>query len=254
MSYQVLTEAELLSGLQPGSRIISPSAITCIKHPDGQWWNWSNNVCTGRTLQAAHVITAGSKAYCPNEGRERYVKHADGRWLSTVTQPANGPFTLNAPAGHSSGHHAAAGRLREVEQAIYHSGVVPITDTLVRFNVPVSSAARGDVRDKDRQAFTADLTMREKVSIRFGFPFIEASEYKARQHNLKRGGLPITRGQLAMIVADEIERAAAALRQINVHIARGANGLPVGVQDLILVDVKRVSDGSLQPTIAVRGA
>ena len=45
-----------------------------------------------------------------------------------------------------------------------------------------------------------------------------------------------------------------ALAQINMPIARSADGRAVSIEDLILVDVRRVSDGTLQPTIAVRGA
>ena len=43
-----------------------------------------------------------------------------------------------------------------------------MNDTVVIFNAPLSSAARGDVADKDSQAFTGQLAVKEKVSIRFG--------------------------------------------------------------------------------------
>ncbi|KAM5543995.1 hypothetical protein V8D89_002612 [Ganoderma adspersum] len=259
MDHPILTEATLLLRFPPGSRIISPSTITFIKHSDGNWWNWSNNQCTGRTLQTSHVISPGSKAYYPNEGRERYAKHPDGRWLNVRTQPANGAFESppSMAVGHSAGHHGAAPSdtvMRVILQETYRNGLVPVNDTLVRFDVPVSSAERGDVAGKDLQAFTGELTVKEKVSIRFGFPCIGLSEYRAKQHNLKRGGSPLTRGQLAKIVAEEVKRVGNALAQIDKPIARRANGRPVALEDLILVDVRRVSDGTLQPTIALRSA
>lgn len=43
-----------------------------------------------------------------------------------------------------------------------------MNDTVVIFNAPLSSAARGDVADKDSQAFTGQLAAKEKISIRFG--------------------------------------------------------------------------------------
>lgn len=44
------------------------------------------------------------------------------------------------------------------------------------------------------------------------------------------------------------------LAEINVPIATRPDGRPAAFDDLILVDVRRVSDGSLQPTIALRVA
>ena len=109
---------------------------------------------------------------------------------------------------------------------MYHNGPVPADgDAVVTFNVPLSSAARGDVPYGTQQAFTGGLTAKEKVSIRFEvgndiaspprkpprllnyqFPYTQASGFKAKQHNLRRGPHPITRGQLAQLVAEEVRR------------------------------------------------
>ncbi|KAI1784435.1 hypothetical protein LXA43DRAFT_1066756 [Ganoderma leucocontextum] len=255
MDSQTLTEAALLSILPPGSRIVSPSAITFIKHPDGKWWNWSNNnVCTGRTLQPSHTITSGSWAHYPNEGPPRYIKHGDGNWLRYDTQAPSNSFAQSTGAGHSADHHGAgsfAAPPQTIVQTIYHNGPVPVDDTVVPFNVPMSSAEKGQVADVAGYAFTGELAVQEKASIRFGFAFIESSEYKPKQHNLQRAGAPITRGHLAFLIAREVSVVMAALQRINRPLT-SPSGRPVAFEELVLVDVRRVSRGTLQPTIAVR--
>ena len=97
-------------------------------------------------------------------------------------------------------------------------------DHVVPFNVPMSAAHRGQVADPIDHAFTGDLATREKASIRIGVReeivlqagrkqlipsttqllHVESSGYRARQHNLQRASVPIMRGQLAMVIAEEV--------------------------------------------------
>ena len=106
---------------------------------------------------------------------------------------------------------------------------------------------------------------------------MESSGYKARQHNLQRAKVPIMRRQLAMLIAEEVRlvmvRSAAcaplaypyatlsvltlsaqeALDEIGKPLT-SSSGRRVTFEEIILVDIRRMSHGSLQPTLAVRGA
>ena len=107
-------------------------------------------------------------------------------------------------------------------------------------------------------------------------PFVESSGYKARQHNLQRAKVPIMRRQLAMLIAEEVKlvmvrpfcaplaypppilsvltlSAQEALDEIGKPLT-SSSGRRVTFEEIILVDIRRMSHGSLQPTLAVRGA
>ena len=73
--------------------------------------------------------------------------------------------------GHSASHHGrgSAGAAPQVLfQTPYHNGPVPADDRLVTFDVPMSAAENGQVKDGSRCAFSGELAVLEKVSIRFG--------------------------------------------------------------------------------------
>ncbi|KAM5544953.1 hypothetical protein V8D89_001064 [Ganoderma adspersum] len=237
----VLTETELLFRLPPNSRVVSPSSKVFIKHPSGTWLNWANNACTGQPLQSAHELPAGSLAYLPTESvLSCYVKHPNGSWLNV--QPPREAFAPNNAAP-----------LQIIPQNTYRSGAAPVDDQVVPFNVPMSAANRGEVAEPAGHAFTGDLTVREKFSIRFGLPYVESSGYRARQHNLRRAKVPIMRRQLAMLIAEEVRLVMDALDEIGKPLTL-PSGRKVTFEEIILVDIRRMSHGSLQPTLAVRGA
>ncbi|PIL33815.1 hypothetical protein GSI_04440 [Ganoderma sinense ZZ0214-1] len=239
-----LTESEVLSHLPAGSRIVSPTAKVFIKHADHRWWNWVNNACTGLSLQPGHDLPKGSLAYLPNElVLSCYVKHPNGSWLNV--QPPREAFSPNN----------AAAPLQIISQTPYKSGAALVDDQVVPFNVLMTAAERGEVADPAGHAFTGDLASpsREKFSIRFGLPFVESSRYKAGQHNLHRAKVPVMRRQLAMDIAKEVRRVMDALEEIHKPLAL-PGGRQVAFEELVLVDIQRMSHGSLQPTLAVRGA
>ncbi|KAI1788327.1 hypothetical protein LXA43DRAFT_1097429 [Ganoderma leucocontextum] len=256
MTSLILTEAQLLSQLPISSRVVSPSHKVFIKHPDGVWWNWANGACTGLRLQPAHDIPAGSQAYLPNElVLSCYVKHPNGNWLS-VRPPSEAFAPNNAAGGHPAGQPGpgpSAAPLQILPQNTYRSGAAPVDDSVVLFNAPMSAAARGQVADATGRAFTGELAVQEKASIRFGLQYVESSGYRPRQHNLQRYGAPIMRGQLAMAIAEEVGLVLDALAAIGRPLTL-PSGRRVAFDDLFLVDIRRVSRGSLQPTLAVRGA
>ena len=98
-------------------------------------------------------------------------------------------------------------------------------------------------------------------------PFVESSGYKARQHNLQRAKVPIMRCQLAMLIAEEVKlvmvcpfctplvyppatlsvltlSAQAALDEIGRPLT-SSSGRQVTFEEIILVDIRRMSHGSL---------
>ncbi|KAM5543991.1 hypothetical protein V8D89_002608 [Ganoderma adspersum] len=247
-------EPMFLLSLPPFSRIVTPRAFTFIKLQDGVWYNWANGAYGNAFPLDRGPFPDGSQAYTsPNEAHATYVKRGE-HWLRT--QLPNGSVRAsNYSAGPSASRHGhgSSAAPQILSQTPYHNGPVPADDLSVPFNVPMPAAENGQVGDGTRCAFTGELAVREKVSIRFGFPYIEASEYKPKQHNLQRAHVPINRGYLASLVAREVRNAMDALRRIGQPLT-GPNGRPVAFEDLILVDVRRVSHGSVQPTIAVRGA
>ncbi|PIL26949.1 hypothetical protein GSI_10087 [Ganoderma sinense ZZ0214-1] len=231
------TETTLLLSLPAYSRIVTPRAFTFIKFTDGVWYNWANGTYghAFNPLGRSGPFPDGSQAFTPNEKYPTYVKRGV-TWLRT--QPSERPFASSYQARQTvatqRGQGSSAATPHVLPQTPYHNGPVPTSDLVVKFNVSIASAENSQVEHSSRSAFSGELAVLEKVSIRFGFPCIEASDYKPKQHNLQRAHVPITRGYLASLVAREV------------------SGRPVAFEDLLLIDVQRVSRGSLQPTIAVR--
>ncbi|KAI1792335.1 hypothetical protein LXA43DRAFT_1093860 [Ganoderma leucocontextum] len=194
-----------------------------------------------------HRISAGSRAYLPNEEPPCYVKHRDGNWLNVI--PPIEAFAQNNAAGQPVTGPSTP-PLQILPQTAYRRGAAPVDDSLVLLNVPMSATDRGHVPDATGNAFTGELAVHEKASIRFGLSYVESSGYRPRQHNLQRASVPIMRGQLAMAIAEEVRLVMDALEEINRPLTL-TNGRRVEFEDLVLVDIRRVSRGSLQPTLAV---
>ncbi|PIL32710.1 hypothetical protein GSI_04825 [Ganoderma sinense ZZ0214-1] len=247
----VLSENQLLMQLPTNSRIVSPSGKVLLKCPDGRWCNLTASGVTNAYLQAGHTgsIPAGSLAYFPNEPRRPcYVKHPDGNWLdpSSTGGPSAGNHLHNQPpAGPST-------TLQILPHTLYRRGPAPVDHCLVLFNVYMSEAESGQVPDLDMPAYSGELAAKEKATIRFNL--LEegaATGYKPKQCNLQRYGEPIMRGQLAQSIAEELRRLLAALDEVGRPL-RSPSGRRLAFEDVILVDVRRVSQGSLQPTLATR--
>ncbi|KAM5544957.1 hypothetical protein V8D89_001068 [Ganoderma adspersum] len=117
----------------------------------------------------------------------------------------------------------------------------------------MSTAERGHVADPEMFAYSGELVAQARATIRFGLPHEELTEYTARQHNLQRFERPIMRRHLAIAIAEELRRVLAALEESGWPLTL-PNGRRVAFEDIYLIDIKRVSRGSLQPTLAVRGA
>ena len=128
-------------------------------------------------FQSTHELPAGCLAYLPTESvLSSYVKHPNGSWLNV--QPPREAFARNNVSKSTkyseclfwfeSSRQLQVSPLQIIHQNTYRSGVAPVDDQVVPFNVPMSAANRGEVSDPAGHAFTAELTTREKVSICFG--------------------------------------------------------------------------------------
>ncbi|KAI0687570.1 hypothetical protein C8Q76DRAFT_265819 [Earliella scabrosa] len=135
-------------------------------------------------------------------------------------------------------------RLFVVEQDRYQYGEIPAHAEVVSFNVPIREAEAGSVRDSDLPAFSADLAKQEKYTIRVCLP---GSSYQPKQRNRRLKHRSITREQLARDVAEEVKTAVS-------HLEGGlrVGDISIEASDLVLVDVRWVSRGSVQPTLALR--
>ncbi|EIW62819.1 uncharacterized protein TRAVEDRAFT_43140 [Trametes versicolor FP-101664 SS1] len=113
----------------------------------------------------------------------------------------------------------------------------------------LQSAFQEDVQglvDPNGQAFQVQL--KQKMTVIFLFPGWERYSRQVHVHTANKTSH--TRGKLANVIAKEMVQFMAATSKEGRPL-RSQEGKIVELQDLVLVDISHVSQGSLQPTIGV---
>ncbi|KAI0752412.1 hypothetical protein C8Q80DRAFT_1266969 [Daedaleopsis nitida] len=146
--------------------------------------------------------------------------------------------------------HLALEDVVYISQQPYKHGTPPNDVSPVRFYSRMCHAKVGFCPFPDDNAFDGHLREIEKFTIRVLLPGQPAT-HKPTQRNLHRQRergrgqkLPITRGRLAFEIYEEINEILGPSGLLHV------DGQDVPLDDLFLLDVRCVSKGSVQPTLA----
>ncbi|KAI1796784.1 hypothetical protein LXA43DRAFT_575462 [Ganoderma leucocontextum] len=140
-----------------------------------------------------------------------------------------------------------------LEQSPYQGGIVAVAQLappLVFGGLRLGSTLRDDMRglpDHERPAFPDFVKLSQKMSVRIHVRDRLPFEHQATL--LRRNNVGPTMGRLAMIIAREVNRfmdRERAIRNPLTHLGRELN-----VDDLVLVEVRHVSRGSIQPVLGV---
>ncbi|PIL27881.1 hypothetical protein GSI_10003 [Ganoderma sinense ZZ0214-1] len=220
--------------------------------------NWWPTPCASTSVPSPSASLAFATLR-PEEHGQLFADPGDDWWstgLQLATTSNLTPEIADLDSDLQSSSDAAAeasSRIQILEQVEYRYGTLPVHDRLVEFGVDMAAAARGDVPDADRPAYEFDLVEKEKVAIRFGFAHIHSCSYRTKQRTISRSRerTGITRGRLAMLVAQEVKELVDALARNNTPL-KAADGRALKFEKLVLVDVQRRSAASVQPTIGVR--
>ncbi|TBU44646.1 hypothetical protein BD309DRAFT_777760 [Dichomitus squalens] len=238
------------------SIVYTPNALTqqYKKLGDGYFYpkSWlSDNVFDMRLDQD---FPDGSLACLTSEELPKHFVKRGPSWLNV--NPSRSAFTPDIPFGHRRAEIGASPVSNSsppiIDQTPYRNGKVPTgVDAIVQFDdVPMLFAEKGDVSESTSDAFTGELASKQKVSIRFGFPKYGVCGYQEKQHNIRSAnGVGFSRGKVAALVAREVRLLLDKMQSHNCPLS--FEGKPVAFEDLVLVDVRHVSPGSIQPTIAV---
>ncbi|KAI0755848.1 hypothetical protein C8Q74DRAFT_1222182 [Fomes fomentarius] len=155
--------------------------------------------------------------------------------------------TATAPTERSTAAtHFGAATIRPIFQERYRNGNTikePFTDVL--YNARMEHAAWGAVERSEDIAFDCgefQTNTNRKFTVRLGLPRVKVAPI---QKNLQRRGQPLTRGDLAIIIAEEVRRALAASGE-RIYLSDGTS---IGYNDIVLVDVKCVGQASVQPSL-----
>ncbi|KAI0793630.1 hypothetical protein C8Q74DRAFT_1243527 [Fomes fomentarius] len=109
----------------------------------------------------------------------------------------------------------------------------------------MEDAARGAVERPEDIAFDCGefrTNPNRKVTVRLCLPKINVVPI---QKNLHHGGKPLTRKNLAKIIVEEVRRAMASSGD-RLHLSDGTS---IEFDDIVLVDVRCVGQGSVQPSL-----
>ncbi|KAM5536376.1 hypothetical protein V8D89_009974 [Ganoderma adspersum] len=239
----------------PHGSEVSYKGQRCFIKDGHNWWPvaWAT-AGVPPTSNSLAFATLGREA--SNEDGQLLVDSSNNWWSTGLQFELGTASTLThitVPRSDRDTASEVSSRIQILEQVEYRHGPQPIHDRLVNFLVDMSSAARGAVPDADRPAYEYDLVEKEKVAIRFGFTHINSCSYRTKQRTIARSRekTGITRGRLAMLVAQEVKELVDALARNNTSL-KAADGRALTFEELVLVDVRRRSTASVQPTIGVR--
>nr|VWO97479.1 Succinate-semialdehyde dehydrogenase (EC [Ganoderma boninense] len=224
--------------------------------------NWCPSACGSTDLPQATGTSLAFATLGRGDYSQMFMDPGDDWWstslqistTSNLNEIKSSGATLDSDlqSRNSAASEGSSG-IQILEQVEYRHGTQPVHDCLVEFHVDMPAAACGDVPDADRPAYKYDLVKKEKIVFRFGFAHINSCSYHPKQRTITRSKEKkgITRGRLAMLVAQEVKELVDALARNNTPL-KAPDGRALKFEELVLVDVKRRSTASVQPTIGVR--
>ncbi|PIL34055.1 hypothetical protein GSI_03764 [Ganoderma sinense ZZ0214-1] len=179
-----------------------------------------------------------------------YVKMDDG-WKRIPSGGVNVQVTDQVIVGQPG-----TGEFWKVEQpADFHGGgqIDPLQQLdPVELRIPPALAEDGQFEGSDMPAFgdNGNVTRKLNIAVQVNVSTGVTVTYRSSQYTIWRNGKSITRGVLA------IHATAALVGLMGQERERGSalciNGLEIHPDDLLLVELKQISQGTLQAEIAVR--
>ncbi|KAI1784682.1 hypothetical protein LXA43DRAFT_1121500 [Ganoderma leucocontextum] len=159
------------------------------------------------------------------------------------------PPSQFAPAGN----HVVDNELQEVRHA--NLGCTIYFDQQGN-GIPLTAV---NTLDEELLAFEQDVSLGIKASIRFKFkywqsiPDLREHVDRRKQVNIRHGskdGTPISLRVMARLVLSELQAEMKTMADLNYPLRHG--GVPVRVEELVLVRIERIKFGTLQPVFMLR--
>ncbi|TBU22800.1 hypothetical protein BD311DRAFT_811227 [Dichomitus squalens] len=201
---------------------------------------WRSQTRQGVELPLQQQFRPGAVMQVPYDREAIYVFSPQAqRWLLANPRP-DGSFLFS---GHT--------QIKVVPHQLYASRNFNGDPEEVRYNLSLGLLETnwGQVANADAVAFTGELTTKAKATIRYQF---ERWPYNEEQVHLQRGGKPITRGELAFVIAQQMKKLIMEMKARNQPLRFDNSNREVMLSDLVLISVKRVAEGSVQAILGIR--